>query len=211
MPRAPRSRRPAAQPAEVDLIVVGTTLPTSFSQRGVLLQARLGSSGAPAFGLEAACSGFMYALSMADKFVRSGEASARWWWAPNALDASSTRSDRGTAILFGDGAGRGGARAPQEPGIISTHLHADGHYRIFSAAPAAPGGVIRSSGRGDDITMVGAEVFKIAVSKLGARGGRGTAANGLDQAMDWLVPHQANIRIIQATARKLGLPMERAS
>lgn len=201
------------QPGDIDLISYGTTTPDLvFPNCGCLLQARLGCRGAPAFSLEAACSGFIYALAVADKFVRTGDAKHALVVGSEVLSRITDYSDRSTAILFGDGAGAVVLTASQEPGIISTHLHADGSYQHLlycTGGPArgpAPGGMPS----GDYVRMAGSEVFKLAVTLLGRIVDETLALNHLDRsAIDWLVPHQANLRIIQAVARKLGLPMER--
>jgi 3-oxoacyl-[acyl-carrier-protein] synthase III len=195
--------------SEVDLIVVGTCTPDLiFPNAGVMLQARLGNFGSPALGVEAACCSFLYALSMADKFVRAGEAKLALVVGADSLSRITNQNDRGTAILFGDGAGAVLLGPAAEPGILSTHLHADGSYIELLRCT---GGV--STGfhpEGDYITMEGSAVFKVAVQMLGAAAEEALAANGLGkEAISWLVPHQANIRIIQATARRLGLPLER--
>ena len=195
--------------SEVDLIVVGTCTPDLiFPNAGVMLQARLGNFGSPALGVEAACCSFLYALSMADKFVRAGEAKLALVVGADSLSRITNQNDRGTAILFGDGAGAVLLGPAAEPGILSTHLHADGSYIELLRCT---GGV--STGfhpEGDYITMEGSAVFKVAVQMLGAAAEEALAANGLGkEALSWLVPHQANIRIIQAMARRLGLPLER--
>ena len=195
--------------SEVDLIVVGTCTPDLiFPNAGVMLQARLGNFGSPALGVEAACCSFLYALSMADKFVRAGEAKLALVVGADSLSRITNPQDRGTAILFGDGAGAVLLGPAAEPGILSTHLHADGSYIELLRCT---GGV--STGfhpEGDYITMEGSAVFKVAVQMLGAVAEEALAANGLvKEALTWLVPHQANIRIIQATARRLGMPLER--
>jgi len=195
--------------SEVDLIVVGTCTPDLiFPNAGVMLQARLGNFGSPALGVEAACCSFLYALSMADKFVRAGEAKLALVVGADSLSRITNPQDRGTAILFGDGAGAVLLGPAAEPGILSTHLHADGSYIELLRCT---GGV--STGfhpEGDYITMEGSAVFKVAVQMLGAVAEEALAANGLGkEALTWLVPHQANIRIIQATAKKLAMPMER--
>jgi 3-oxoacyl-[acyl-carrier-protein] synthase-3 len=198
------------EPSEVDLIVVGSCTPDLiFPNAGVMLQARLGNFGSPALGVEAACSSFLYALSMADKFIRSGEAKLALVVGADSLSKITNPKDRGTAILFGDGAGAVVLAPHEEPGIISTHLHADGSQIELIRCT---GGVATGfHAEGDYITMAGAEVFKVAVSMLARAVEEALAANGLTKdALTWLVPHQANIRIIQATARKIGLPMERA-
>ena len=196
-------------PAEVDLIVFGSCTPDLiFPNAGVMLQARLGNFGSPALGVEAACSSFLYALSMADKFIRAGEAQLAVVVGADSLSKITNKNDRGTAILFGDGAGAVVLAPAPEPGILSTHLHADGSYIELLRCT---GGV--STGfhaEGDYITMAGSEVFKVAVQMLGRAVEEALAANGIGKdQLTWLVPHQANIRIIQATAKRIGLPMER--
>lgn len=197
------------EPREVDLIIVGTCTPDLiFPNAGVMLQGRLGNLGGPALSVEAACSGFIYALSVADKFIRSGESKLALVVGSESLSKLTNMKDRGTAILFGDGAGAVLLAPDSEPGILSTHLHADGsHLELLRCT----GGV--STGfhpEGDYIKMAGSEVFKIAVSMLGRAVDEALAANNLSRdELTWLVPHQANIRIIQATAKKLGMPMER--
>jgi 3-oxoacyl-[acyl-carrier-protein] synthase III len=195
-------------PAEVDFIAFGTTTPDLvFPNCGVLLQARLGCRGVPAFGVETACAGFIYALSIADKYVRCGEARRALVVGAETLSRITDWSDRGTAVLFGDGAGAVVLEPSAEAGVISTHLHADGYYKDLLYCDS---GVSKGFGPKLAITMAGNEVFKVAVTKLGAAVEEALAANGLERgAIDWLVPHQANIRIIQATARKLDMPMER--
>jgi 3-oxoacyl-[acyl-carrier-protein] synthase-3 len=183
------------EPADIDLIVFATSTPDFvFPNCGVLLQKRLGCPGGAAFSLEAACSGFVYALSVADKrhaLVVGAETFSR----------ITDWKDRATAVLFADGAGAVVLNAAADPGILSTHLHADGAYQDLLYCPGGAGGAIH---------MAGSEVFKIAVINLGKAVDEALAANGLDRsAVDWLVPHQANVRIIQATARRLDLPMEK--
>jgi 3-oxoacyl-[acyl-carrier-protein] synthase III len=198
---------------DIDLIVVGTTTPDLvFPNAGTLLQARLGCRGAPAFSLEAACSGFIYALAIADKFVRSGASKRALVVGSEVLSRIVDYTDRSTAILFGDGAGAVLLAPSEEPGIISTHLHADGSYQnlLYCTGGPARGAAPGSFPPGDFVRMAGAEVFKLAVTLLGRAVEEAVAANNLDRAsIDWLVPHQANLRIIHAMARKLALPMER--
>jgi 3-oxoacyl-[acyl-carrier-protein] synthase III len=211
--RAARAALDAAgvRPAEVDFIAFGTTTPDMvFPNCGALLQARLGCRGAAAFSVETACSGFMYALSIADKFVRFGDARRALVIGAETLSRITDWSDRSTAVLFADGAGAVVLEPADAPGILSTHLHADGTYKDLLycggglAANADPAKARRA------ITMTGSEVFKIAVTMLGRAIDEALAANALDRsAIDWLVPHQANMRIIQSTARKLELPMDR--
>jgi len=200
---------------DVDCIVFATATPDYiFPNCGVLLQQRLGcTSGGPAFSVEAACSGFLYALAIADKFVRAGESKCALVVGSETFSRITDWGDRSTAILFADGAGAVVLRPSERPGVLSTHLHADGAYKDMLYCS---GGVSRSTPafaaqeRGHAISMAGNEVFKIAVTSLGKVVDEALAASKLDRsAIDWLVPHQANIRIIQATARKLDLPMER--
>jgi 3-oxoacyl-[acyl-carrier-protein] synthase-3 len=195
-------------PTEVDFIAFGTTTPDLvFPNCGTLLQKRLGCRGIPAFSLETACAGFMYALSIADKYVRCGEARRALVIGAETLSRITDWSDRATAVLFADGAGAVLLEPSDAPGVLSTHLHSDGEYKDLLYCGS---GVSTGFGPKVVISMAGSEVFKIAVTKLGQVVDETLAANGLDRAaLDWLVPHQANIRIIQATARKLDMPMER--
>jgi 3-oxoacyl-[acyl-carrier-protein] synthase-3 len=201
------------EPQDIDLISYGTTTPDLvFPNCGCLLQARLGCRGAPAFSLEAACSGFMYALAVADKFVRLGEAKRALVVGSEVLSRITNHSDRSTAILFGDGAGAVVLSPSSEPGIYSTHLHADGGYghMLYCTGGPSRGPAPGSMGAGDVIRMDGREVFKVAVTLLGRIVDETLEANRMDRsAINWLVPHQANLRIIQAVARKLDMPMER--
>jgi 3-oxoacyl-[acyl-carrier-protein] synthase-3 len=201
------------KPTDVDLISFGTTTPDLvFPNSGALLQARLGCCGVPAFSLEAACSGFIYALAIADKFVRSGESKCALVVGSEVLSRILDHNDRSTAILFGDGAGAVVLAPSKEPGIISTHLHSDGNYQhlLYCTGGPAKGPPPKGMAGGDVVHMLGSEVFKLAVTLLGRIAEETLAANNLDKsAIDWLVPHQANIRIIQAVARKLDLPIER--
>ena len=195
-------------PGDVDFIAFGTTTPDLvFPNCGVLLQERLGCRGVPAFSVETACAGFMYALSIADKYVRCGESRRALVIGAETLSRITDWSDRSTAVLFADGAGAVLLEPAAEPGVLSTHLHADGYYKdmLYCGSGVSKGFAPKLA-----ISMAGNEVFKIAVTKLGQSVDETLAANQLDRsALDWLVPHQANIRIIQATARKLEIPMER--
>jgi 3-oxoacyl-[acyl-carrier-protein] synthase-3 len=195
-------------PTDVDFIAFGTTTPDLiFPNCGTLLQQRLGCRGVPAFSLETACAGFMYALSIADKYVRCGEARHALVIGAETLSRITDWSDRATAVLFADGAGAVVLEAAATPGVLSTHLHSDGEYKdlLYCGSGVSKGFESKLA-----ISMTGSEVFKIAVTKLGQVVDETLAANGLDRtSLDWLVPHQANIRIIQATARKLEIPMER--
>ncbi len=199
------------RPTDVDFIAFGTTTPDMFFPNcGALLQARLGCRGAAAFSVETACSGFMYALSIADKFVRFGDARRALVIGAETLSRITDWSDRSTAVLFADGAGAVVLEAADEPGILSTHLHADGTYKDLLYCGGGLGTDSDPAKARRAIIMTGSEVFKIAVTTLGRAIDEALAANKLERsAIDWLVPHQANLRIIQATARKLDMAMER--
>jgi 3-oxoacyl-[acyl-carrier-protein] synthase-3 len=201
------------EPSDIEMISYGTTTPDLiFPNAGVLLQDRLGCRGGPAFALEAACSGFIYALAVADKFVRAGSVRRALVVGSEVLSRIVDQNDRSTAILFGDGAGAVVLEAAEQPGIISTHLHADGSYKHLMYCTGGPshGAPPGAMGAGDVVRMAGSEVFKLAVTLLGRVVDETLAANGLAKsAIDWLVPHQANLRIIQAVAKKLDLPLER--
>ena len=202
------------RPRDVDFIVFGTCTPDYiFPNCGVLLQQRLGCVGGPAFSVETACSGFIYALAIADKFVRAGESKCALVVGAETLSRITDWSDRSTAVLFADGAGAVVLQPSETPGILSTHLHADGNYKDMLYCAGGASGYIppqAPAGKLSAIRMIGGEVFKVAVTQLGRVVDEALAANRLDRsALDWLVPHQANIRIIQATARKLDMPLER--
>jgi 3-oxoacyl-[acyl-carrier-protein] synthase III len=200
-------------PADIDFLVVGTTTPdVVFPNVGCLLQDRLGIAGCAAFSVEAACSGFIYALSVADRFVASGHSRCALVIGAETLSRITDWNDRATCVLFGDGAGAVVLKPADEPGIISTHLGADGSYKDLLYYPYGPS-KHRDPERdveGPFIQMKGNEVFKVAVKTLEGIVETALRANKLDQsAIDWLIPHQANLRIIQATAKRLGMPMER--
>jgi 3-oxoacyl-[acyl-carrier-protein] synthase-3 len=199
---------------DVDLIVVATTTPDKvFPSTACLLQQRLDIHGCPAFDVQAVCTGFIYALSVAEKFVRTGAARCALVVGAETFSRVVDWTDRTTCVLFGDGAGAVVLEASDTPGILSTHLHADGAYERLLHVP---GGVSRgfdldpSEGNPHYTQMRGNEVFKMAVNTLGRIVDETLAANDLKKSdIDWLVPHQANIRIIQATARKLNMDMDR--
>lgn len=195
-------------PSELDLILVATTTPDQFfPSTACLLQSRLGVRGCAAFDLQAVCSGFVYAMSVADKFIRTGAANRALVVGAETISRIVDWSDRTTCVLFGDGAGAVVLGPSTEPGIISTHLHADGTYKDLLQIQGGLG-----SGHPESIflEMKGNEVFRIAVTTLGRIVDETLEAAGMSKSdIDWLIPHQANIRIIQATARKLDLPMER--
>ncbi|MDZ7643349.1 MAG: beta-ketoacyl-ACP synthase III [Woeseiaceae bacterium] len=197
---------------DIDLIVVGTTTPDLiFPNVATLIQEKLGIHGCPAFSVEAACTGFIYALSIADKFVRAGEAECALVIGAEVLSKIVDWKDRTTCVLFGDGAGAVVLRPADEPGIISTHLGADGKYKDLLYYPfGASKDLHKTATEEGRIIMKGNEVFKVAVKTLEGVAEQALAANNIDKSdLDWLVPHQANLRIIQATAKRLGLPMER--
>ncbi len=212
--RAARNAIDAAgiKPQDIDLIVLATTTPDRiFPSTACLLQSRLDIHGCPAFDIQAVCTGFVYALGVAEKFIQSGSAKRALVVGAETLSRLLNWNDRGTCVLFGDGAGAVVLEADEETGILSTHLHADGDYEALLRVPY---GVSQGFEAMDDINskieMRGNEVFKMAVNTLGRIVDETLAANDLDKSdIDWLVPHQANIRIIQATARKLKMPMER--
>jgi 3-oxoacyl-[acyl-carrier-protein] synthase-3 len=192
---------------DIDLIIVATTTPDRiFPSAACLLQAKLGVAGSPAFDIQAVCSGFVYALATADQFIKSGAAKCALVVGAETISRITDWTDRTNCILWGDGAGAVILKASDEPGIISTHLHADGSYaHLLQVA----GGTLQG-GADPSIEMEGNAVFKIAVNTLDAIVDETLEANGLAKSdIDWLVPHQANIRIIQATAKKLGMGMER--
>ncbi|MGB5331621.1 MAG: beta-ketoacyl-ACP synthase III [Woeseiaceae bacterium] len=198
--------------SEIDLVITGTTSPDLiFPNISTLIQHRLGIPACPAFSLEAACTGFIYALTMADKFIRLGDAKCALIMGAECITKFVDWTDRNTCVLFGDGAGAVIVKPSEEPGIISCHLGADGQYRDLLYYPVGPSKHLEKAGTDEAaIQMVGSEVFKVAVKTLG-----GIAAETLEKAgvkqseLDWLIPHQANIRIIQATAKRLDLPMEK--
>lgn len=197
--------------ADVDLIVFATATPDLvFPNAGVMLQARLGCRGGPAFSVEAACSGFIYALSIADKFVRSGEVKHALVVGSETLTRITDFSDRTTAILFADGAGAVVLGASQQAGVLSTHLHSDGAYQdLLYCTGGVSKGYEADTGNRAFIRMAGREVFKVAVTMLGNVVDEVLAANNLQKSdIKWLVPHQANIRIIQAVAKKLDMSLD---
>jgi len=196
-------------PADVDLIVVATTTPDIvFPSTACILQAKLGTRGGPAFDVQAVCSGFVYALSIADRMVAGGLARNALVVGAEVYSRILDWNDRGTCVLFGDGAGAVVLLPSQVPGILSSHLHADGTYRNILCVPGSlNGGEVAGS---PFVRMDGPAVFKFAVNVMTQVGNEALAANGVDgSAVDWLIPHQANVRIIDATAKKLGIPPAR--
>jgi len=195
--------------ADLDLIVVATTTPDMvFPSTACILQSKLGKRNCPAFDVQAVCSGFIYGLSTADQFMRSGQYRNVLVVGAETYSRILDWSDRATCVLFGDGAGAVVLRRDRAPGILSSHLHADGSYADALSVPGTVSGG-RISGR-PLLQMDGASVFKFAVKALDEIVEETLAANNLQKSdIDWLVPHQANIRIIQASAKKLGLSMEK--
>ena len=199
--------------ADIDLICVGTTTPDLvFPNVGTLLQDRLGiHHGCPAFSLEAACTGFVYALSVADKFVRLGESKCALVVGAETLTRIVDWNDRGTCVLFADGAGAVVLQPASEPGIISTRLHSDGRYKDLLLYPdgVSKGFKLVREGKAG-VQMKGNEVYKVAVNTVGQLVTETLSAHNIAiEQLDWLIPHQANIRIIEAIAKRLRLPMER--
>ena len=193
---------------EVDAVIVATATPdSSFPATAVRIQAALGISQGFAFDVLAACTGFVYALSVADAMLRTGQAKCALVIGTETYSRILDWTDRGSCVLFGDGSGAVVLRAEDgEAGIISTHLHADGRHADILHVEGGPG----STGGPGLLRMAGREVFKHAVTKLAGVVDEALAVNGLARGdIDWLVPHQANIRIINAMGRKLGLAPER--
>ncbi len=196
-------------PADVDLIIVATTTHDMvFPSTACALQAKLGARGGPAFDVQAVCSGFVYALGIADRMLASGMAKNALIVGAEIYSRILDWSDRGTCVLFGDGAGASVLVPSRVPGILSAHLHADGSYRDILCVPGTMNeGRVTGS---PFVRMDGQAVFKFAVRVLADVAHEALVANGLDaSSIDWLIPHQANIRIIEATARKLGVPMDK--
>lgn len=193
---------------EIDLIIIATTTPTRiFPSTASLVQERLGISGCPAFDIQAVCTGFIYALTVADKFIKSGSAKNALVIGAESLSRIVDWSDRNTCVLFGDGAGAVVLQASEETGILSTHIHSDGKYNSLLSVPTGPGSM--DTDAKPYIEMQGNDVFKIAVRTLSSIADETLSANNLSKKdIDWLIPHQANIRIIAATAKKLGMSME---
>ncbi|BBN87720.1 beta-ketoacyl-ACP synthase III [Azospira sp. I09] len=195
--------------AELDLIIVATSTPDFiFPSTACLLQSKLGNKGATCFDVQAVCAGFVYALSIAEKFVRSGSHKKALVVGAEVFSRILDWSDRGTCVLFGDGAGAVVLEASDAPGILATALHADGsHHGILSV----PGNVAGGAVIGDPfLRMDGQAVFKFAVRVLADVAAETCAAAGVATSdVDWLVPHQANLRIIDSTGKKLGIPSDK--
>jgi 3-oxoacyl-[acyl-carrier-protein] synthase III len=199
--------------SELDLIIVGTTTPDLiFPSTACLIQHRLGAEGCAAFDVNAACSGFIYALTVADKFIRSGASKTVLVIGAETLTRMIDWTDRTTCVLFGDGAGAVVLKTDEETGILSTHMHADGSKKelLWNPVGVSAGFKPDEPNAGVRIKMAGSEVFKHAVKAMDSAVEEALEANGLDHhAIDWLIPHQANLRIIEATAKRLDMPMER--
>ncbi len=197
-------------PQEIDMIVVGTCTPDLvFPNVACLLQERLGIAGGPAFSVEAACSGFMYALTTADQFIRTGSIRRALVIGAETMSRIVDWTDRETCVLFGDGAGAVVIEAADEPGVIYSNLGADGKYKNLLYADT---GISKKSSAPDAslLRMKGNEVFKVAVRTLERMVDQVIEENDVQQGdIDWFVPHQANLRIIKATAKRLRIPMER--
>ncbi|MER0215627.1 MAG: ketoacyl-ACP synthase III [Nitrosomonas sp.] len=194
---------------DIDLIIVATTTPDMiFPSTACILQNKLGIENCPAFDVQAVCSGFVYALATADMFVSSGKCRNALVVGSEIYSKILDWNDRSTCVLFGDGAGAVVLSQSDQPGILSTHLHASGsHSNILSAPGSISGGKVQGT---PYINMEGNAVFKFAVKVLEEVVQEAMAKNDLQSTdIDWLIPHQANIRIIQSTARKLGLPMDK--
>jgi 3-oxoacyl-[acyl-carrier-protein] synthase-3 len=202
------------EPDEIDLLIMGTTTPDLiFPSSACLIQKKLGLPNCGAMDVNAACSGFIYALSIADKFIRCGDAKKVLVCGAETLSSMINWNKRETAVLFGDGAGAVVLEASEEPGILSTHLHANGHHAelLNTSVGVSRGfdGLKENDGR-VELQMKGNEVFKVAVRTLGRIVDETLAANNMDKSeLDWLIPHQANLRIIAATAKKLEMDMSR--
>ena len=202
-------RAAGIEASAVDLIIVATSTPDYvFPSNACLIQKSLGVAGCAAFDVQAVCSGFVYALATADAMIRTGMASCAVVIGTEVFSRILDWNDRGTCVLFGDGAGAVVLAADAKPGILASKLHADGrHEQILRTAGHVSGGGITGH---PFLTMDGQAVFKLAVSVLDSVAREVVEAAGLAIAdIDWLIPHQANVRILQATARKLGIPPER--
>lgn len=200
----------ACDPEEIDLIIVATGTPDRiYPSTGCLLQQRLGIKNCVAFDVQAACSGSIFALSIADQYIKSGAAKKILVIGSEICSRVVDWTDRSTCILFGDGAGAVLLSASDEMGILSTHIHSDGEYAALLYCPNPQAATKVNKQEAGYINMRGNEVFKVAVNTLGRIVDETLAANNMDKSeVDWLVPHQANTRIIEATAKKLKMSMD---
>ena len=195
---------------EIDLIIVATGTPDRvYPSTACLLQQRLEIQSCVSFDIQAACSGSIFALSIADQYIKSGAADKVLIVGSEICSRLVDWTDRGTCILFGDGAGAVLLDSSDEPGVLSTHIHSDGAFEDLLYCPNPQTATVGNKGEEGVINMKGNEVFKVAVNTLGRIVDETLVANGLDKSeIDWLVPHQANTRIIAATARKLKMSMD---
>ena len=199
-------------PDSIDLIVMATTTADQvFPSSACLLQDRLGIKGCPAFDVQAVCAGFMYALDIAEKFIRTASATRALVIGAETFSRIIDWKDRSTCVLFGDGAGAIIVEASDTPGIHTTHLHADGQYKDLLSVPVGVSKNFNKVVNGSAFTqMQGGEVFRIAVKCMEKVAEEALEANGADiDSVDWMIPHQANMRIITATAKRLGIPMSK--
>ena len=196
--------------SEIDLIIVATSSSDRvFPSTACILQNRLGANGGAAFDVQAACSGFIYALGIATQFIKAGGAKKALVVGSEANSRILDYSDRSSCVIFGDGAGAVVVEASEEPGILSTHMNADGQYQdlLYVNNP-----IKDQKQEGDQafMTMHGNDVYKVAVKTLSRVVDETLEANNMDKSdVDWLIPHQANIRIISSVAKKLNMPMEK--
>jgi 3-oxoacyl-[acyl-carrier-protein] synthase-3 len=203
------------RPDEIDVLVCATITPDMIlPSTANLICSELGMRHIGSFDVQAACSGFIYGLDVASQFVETGRAKKAILVGADKMSSILDYTDRTTCVLFGDGAGAVVLRPSAEPGVMSTHLHSDGEYKdlLYVESGVSRGFAIDPATNKVDISikMAGSEVFKVAVTKLGAAVDEALAANGLEKsAVSWLIPHQANIRIIGAMAKRLELPMEK--
>ena len=198
--------------SDIDMVFVGTTSPDLvFPNAATLVQQRLGIPACPCIGMEAACTSFIYALTTADKFIKADETKCALVIGAECITKLVDWNDRNTCVLFGDGAGAVIVKPSDEPGIIATHLGADGQYKDLLYYPVGVSKDLHKAGTDEAaITMRGNEVFKVAVKTLGNVAAEVLRKAEIDQSeLDWLIPHQANLRIIQATAKRLNLPMDK--
>ncbi len=198
--------------SDIDLIIVATTTADQvFPSTACLLQSRLDIHGCPAFDVQAVCTGFVYALSVADQFMRTGAAKNALVVGAETFSRIIDWTDRNTCVLFGDGAGAVVLTRDTAPGILSTHIHADGDYASLLHVPKGVSNNLAAVQGGTAyVEMAGSDVFRMAVKTLGRIVDETLEANDLQKSdIDWLVPHQANSRIIEATAKKLRMPMDK--